>query len=89
MEEAGKAKTKIVCGARGPRADLGVRPTKTDKLTLVGPLYSRGELVKQRALWKQQGKTVVFTNGCYDILHPAIYDCWNRLAVWAISSFWR
>ena len=70
MEEAGKAKTKIVCGARGPRADLGVRPTKTDKLTLVGPLYSRGELVKQRALWKQQGKTVVFTNGCYDILHP-------------------
>ena len=24
----------------------------------------------QRALWKQQGKPVVFTNGCYDLLHP-------------------
>jgi rfaE bifunctional protein nucleotidyltransferase chain/domain len=27
-------------------------------------------LVEQRALWKRQGKTVVFTNGCYDVLHP-------------------
>jgi rfaE bifunctional protein nucleotidyltransferase chain/domain len=26
--------------------------------------------VEQRALWKRQGKTVVFTNGCYDLLHP-------------------
>ena len=24
----------------------------------------------QRAEWKSAGKTVVFTNGCYDILHP-------------------
>ncbi len=23
-----------------------------------------------RAEWKRQGKSVVFTNGCYDILHP-------------------
>jgi rfaE bifunctional protein nucleotidyltransferase chain/domain len=37
---------------------------------LVGPFYSRAELVEQRALWKRQGKTVVFTNGCYDLLHP-------------------
>ena len=36
----------------------------------MGPFYSRAELVEQRALWKQQGKTVVFTNGCYDLLHP-------------------
>jgi len=36
----------------------------------VGALYSRAELVAQRALWKRQGKTVVFTNGCYDLLHP-------------------
>jgi len=27
-------------------------------------------LVEQRARWKHQGKTVVFTNGCYDLLHP-------------------
>ena len=26
--------------------------------------------MEQRALWKRQGKTVVFTNGCYDLLHP-------------------
>ena len=23
-----------------------------------------------RACWKREGKTVVFTNGCYDLLHP-------------------
>jgi rfaE bifunctional protein nucleotidyltransferase chain/domain len=27
-------------------------------------------LGRQRALWKREGKTVVFTNGCYDLLHP-------------------
>jgi len=31
---------------------------------------SRAELIATRARWKQEGKTVVFTNGCYDILHP-------------------
>ena len=36
----------------------------------MGPFYSRAELVEQRVLWKRQGKTVVFTNGCYDLLHP-------------------
>jgi D-beta-D-heptose 7-phosphate kinase/D-beta-D-heptose 1-phosphate adenosyltransferase len=36
----------------------------------VRPFSSRAELVEQRALWKRQGKTVVFTNGCYDLLHP-------------------
>lgn len=33
-------------------------------------LYSRPSLVEQRAQWRNQGKRVVFTNGCYDILHP-------------------
>ncbi len=32
--------------------------------------YHRSELVAQRAVWRAEGKTVVFTNGCYDILHP-------------------
>jgi D-glycero-beta-D-manno-heptose 1-phosphate adenylyltransferase len=32
--------------------------------------YSRAELLAERHLWKLQGKKVVFTNGCYDILHP-------------------
>jgi len=36
----------------------------------VGQFYTRGELVAARAGWKREGKVVVFTNGCYDILHP-------------------
>ena len=32
--------------------------------------YERAELIAERALWKRDGKTVVFTNGCYDLLHP-------------------
>ena len=33
-------------------------------------LYTREELVAQRERWKTAGERVVFTNGCYDILHP-------------------
>jgi D-glycero-beta-D-manno-heptose 1-phosphate adenylyltransferase len=36
----------------------------------MGTLYSHTELVEARARWRAEGKTVVFTNGCYDILHP-------------------
>jgi rfaE bifunctional protein nucleotidyltransferase chain/domain len=32
--------------------------------------YTRAGLVRARAEWRRDGKTVVFTNGCYDILHP-------------------
>ena len=27
-------------------------------------------MIDRRLEWKRSGKTVVFTNGCYDILHP-------------------
>ena len=36
----------------------------------MGVFYTRPELVAARAEWRRAGKTVVFTNGCYDILHP-------------------
>ena len=37
----------------------------------MGTFYeSRQALVNARAEWKRAGKTVVFTNGCYDLLHP-------------------
>src|SRR5258707_2305422 len=36
----------------------------------MGVLYSRPELIQARTGWRREGKTVVFTNGCYDILHP-------------------
>ena len=36
----------------------------------MGDFYTREQLVAARAAWKREGKKVVFTNGCYDILHP-------------------
>ena len=36
----------------------------------MGTIYSRQDLVAKRSDWRTQGKQVVFTNGCYDILHP-------------------
>jgi rfaE bifunctional protein nucleotidyltransferase chain/domain len=36
----------------------------------VGRYYTREELIAARAEWKRAAKAVVFTNGCYDILHP-------------------
>ena len=33
-------------------------------------LYSRAELLEQRSRWRAEGKSVVFTNGCFDLLHP-------------------
>ena len=31
---------------------------------------SLDEILNQRRRWREEGKTVVFTNGCYDLLHP-------------------
>lgn len=36
----------------------------------MGVLYTRSELKEARARWRAAGQTVVFTNGCYDLLHP-------------------
>lgn len=36
----------------------------------MGVLYDRPQLLEIRRRWRAEGKTVVFTNGCYDILHP-------------------
>jgi rfaE bifunctional protein nucleotidyltransferase chain/domain len=35
----------------------------------VDRLYDRSGLIEERKRWKREGKTVVFTNGCYDLLH--------------------
>jgi rfaE bifunctional protein nucleotidyltransferase chain/domain len=50
------------------RARLGSRLRYTGN-EVVG-LFSRDEILQQRRRWKDEGKTVVFTNGCYDLLHP-------------------
>src|SRR5579885_2104331 len=36
----------------------------------MGVFYTRPDLIRARNEWRAQNKTVVFTNGCYDILHP-------------------
>jgi len=36
----------------------------------LGHIYTREQLIALRANWKRAGKKVVFTNGCYDVLHP-------------------
>jgi len=36
----------------------------------MGVFYTRPDLVEARVRWRSAGRTVVFTNGCYDILHP-------------------
>jgi D-glycero-beta-D-manno-heptose 1-phosphate adenylyltransferase len=36
----------------------------------VGAIYTRDQLIIQRNQWRSAGRRVVFTNGCYDILHP-------------------
>lgn len=36
----------------------------------MGTIVTREQLIDRRLQWKRAGKTVVFTNGCYDILHP-------------------
>ncbi len=36
----------------------------------MGPVLCRSDLVYRRNQWRQQEQKVVFTNGCYDLLHP-------------------
>jgi D-beta-D-heptose 7-phosphate kinase/D-beta-D-heptose 1-phosphate adenosyltransferase len=36
----------------------------------LGRFYNHAELIDERQRWRREGKTVVFTNGCYDLLHP-------------------
>jgi rfaE bifunctional protein nucleotidyltransferase chain/domain len=35
----------------------------------VASLHTRAELVELRARWRTERKSVVFTNGCFDLLH--------------------
>lgn len=36
----------------------------------LGSIYTREQLIAVRKEWRRAGRKVVFTNGCYDILHP-------------------
>jgi len=36
----------------------------------LGQIYTQERLLAARKEWKRTGQKVVFTNGCYDLLHP-------------------
>lgn len=40
-----------------------------------GKVLDRQGLLSRVALWRQNGETIVFTNGCFDILHAGHVDC--------------
>ncbi len=37
---------------------------------MANALRTLEDLCQQRQIWKKQGKRVVFSNGCFDLLHP-------------------
>ena len=43
-------------------------------------IYERAALKEQCDLWRQQGKKIVFTNGCFDILHKGHLEILTRSA---------
>ena len=43
-------------------------------------LFSRELLLKQIAIWRMKDYKVVFTNGCFDILHPGHIDYLSKAA---------
>jgi rfaE bifunctional protein nucleotidyltransferase chain/domain len=50
----------------------------SDKIPL--KLMSRDELQKQSNRWKLQGRKIVFTNGCFDILHKGHLELLTQAA---------
>src|SRR3954447_11886034 len=44
------------------------------KQTLTQKIFTKDELVSQTKIWKAEGKKIVFTNGCFDIVHPGHVD---------------
>jgi len=43
-------------------------------MTSQDKIFTREDLIKQVTIWKQEGQRVVFTNGCFDILHLGHVD---------------
>ena len=35
----------------------------------MGKVFDRTALIEAANIWRSQGKVIVFTNGCFDILH--------------------
>src|SRR5712672_926907 len=63
MARLGPDPSPLVCNRSKP-------PRYNRSVQVMGVFYTRPELVHARAKWRNAGQIVVFTNGCYDILHP-------------------
>ncbi|MDQ3072515.1 MAG: adenylyltransferase/cytidyltransferase family protein, partial [Bacteroidota bacterium] len=50
-------------------------------LPLEQKLYSRAALLERAASWRAVGEKLVFTNGCFDLLHPGHVDYLHRAAL--------
>ena len=55
-----------------PELDLATRTTARPDRDRVRPAsrHPARELASERARWREAGTRVVFTNGCFDLLHP-------------------
>jgi len=59
------------------------------KLSIIdSKIFSKNELVVEISKWRQSGENIVFTNGCFDIIHPGhlqylakAADFGNRLVI--------
>ncbi len=49
---------------------LLIPPSTLKSAPPMAPVCTREQLVSLRRQWRREGRTVVFTNGCFDILHP-------------------
>jgi D-glycero-beta-D-manno-heptose 1-phosphate adenylyltransferase len=41
---------------------------------LQSKIFEKSQLLKQLEVWRFHGKKIVFTNGCFDLLHPGHID---------------
>ena len=47
---------------------------------IIDKIFLPDNLAEQRKAWKQQAKTVVFTNGCFDLIHAGHIDYLSKAA---------
>ena len=39
-------------------------------------IYTLSELVEQSKFWRNSGEKIVFTNGCFDLIHRGHVEYW-------------
>lgn len=57
-----------------------ITTTNTNLDILKKKIFTRQELLRQIAIWRLKDYRIVFTNGCFDILHPGHIDYLSKAA---------